>query len=109
MALNEPAAARPRRCLADCETGDVVEVLYILFGSLRMRFEEVGVRTGSRLRVRERADDVLHLRLEDGSTMEIGALHATFVEVRPLGTSEPLRPASLPEPGSALHPRSISA
>ncbi len=54
MAAHPRPGAEPLHSLAEAAPGELVEVVHILFGSLRQRFEDVGIRVGSRVRVRER-------------------------------------------------------
>lgn len=84
-----PAYGTPRpgsSCsLADVEPGDPLEVVHILFGSLRYRYEASGVTVGVRARCRERTPDRILLELAGGGTVQIEAVHAAFVEVAVLG------------------------
>jgi len=53
MAAHPRPDAEPLHSLAEAAPGDLVEVVHILFGSLRQRFEDLGIRVGTRMRVRE--------------------------------------------------------
>jgi hypothetical protein len=66
-------------------------VVHILFGSLRQRFEDVGIRVGTRVRVRERDAASLTLELPAGALAAVDAVHAAFVEVRPPAPDAPFR------------------
>lgn len=98
----ENVPAPVRQSLAEARPGDEVEVVHILFGSLRMQCEEWGVRVGTRARVVERTPDEVRLELPDGGSAAIGAIHASFVEVLLRRTPEPhlhpLRPAHADTP-----------
>lgn len=93
MAAHPRPSATPQRSLADAAPGDRVEVVYVLFGSLRDRYEVAGIRVGTRLRVRERDHDRLLVELPGGGLAPVDAVHAPFVEVRPLPEDAPRSPA----------------
>ena len=83
MAAHPRPDAAPLHCLAEAAPGELVEVVHILFGSLRQRFEDVGIRVGTRVRVRERGARGLVVELAGGARAAVDAVHAAFVEVRP--------------------------
>ncbi|HEX2095630.1 MAG TPA: FeoA family protein [Longimicrobiaceae bacterium] len=72
------------RSLAEASPGEQLEVAYILFGSLRRRYEALGVRLGTRIRCREWTAKTVVVELPDGRLAEVDGVHAPFVEVRPV-------------------------
>jgi Fe2+ transport system protein FeoA len=90
MAAHPRPDAEPLHSLAEAAPGDLVEVVHILFGSLRQRFEDLGIRVGTRMRVRERGEGVVTVELTGGARASVDAVHAAFVEVRP--PDAPFRP-----------------
>lgn len=97
MAAHPRPSAEPLHSLAEAAPGDLVEVVHILFGSLRQRFEDVGIRVGTRVRVRERDAASLTLELPAGALAAVDAVHAAFVEVRPPAPDAPFM-SVLPSP-----------
>lgn len=83
MAAHPRPDASPLHSLAEAAPGELVEVVHILFGSLRQRFEDLGIRVGTRIRVHERGAHGLVVELAGGATAAVDAVHAAFVEVRP--------------------------
>ncbi|HEX8272989.1 MAG TPA: FeoA family protein [Longimicrobiaceae bacterium] len=83
MAAHPRPAAAPLHSLAEAAPGDLVEVVHILFGSLRQRFDDLGIRPGTRMRVRERGAAGYVLELPGGATAAVDPVHAAFVEVQP--------------------------
>ena len=69
-------------------------MVHILFGSLRQRFEDVGIRVGTRMRVRERGAGGITVELPGGALTSVDAVHAAFVEVRPPAADTPSRPVA---------------
>jgi len=101
------AHGRPRPSsfcsLADVEPGDPLEVVHVLFGSLRYRYEASGLTPGARARCRERTPDRIRLELADGRIAEVDATHASFVEVSLLAPDGRSRaPAHSPSPLAVL-------
>ncbi len=92
MSSHPRPGAEPLHSLAGAAPGDRVEVVHILFGSLRQRFEDVGIRVGTRMRVRERDAAGMTVELVGGSLVSVDAVHAAFVEVRPPAADAPFRP-----------------
>ncbi|HEX7238869.1 MAG TPA: hypothetical protein VF263_01275 [Longimicrobiaceae bacterium] len=119
MSTRRSPVAGSLHSLAEAEPGDHLEVVYILFGSLRKRYEATGVRVGTRLRCLERTRECVRVRLPDGGTVEVEGVHAPFVEVRPLdpertGHDRPADRGSFPlyrlpgraaEPETQTHPK----
>jgi hypothetical protein len=108
MAAHPKPVAVPRS-LADAAPGDLVEVVHVLFGTLRQRYEPAGIRVGARLRLRERRRRKVVVELPSGSVAEVDEVHAPFVEVRPLSAEAApgTRPDALtltPLPGSPRLP-----
>jgi Fe2+ transport system protein FeoA len=93
MAAHPRPDSEPLHSLAEAAPGERVEVVHILFGSLRQRFEDLGIRVGSRVRVRERGAHGLVVELAGGATLSVDAVHAAFVEVRPPLADSPHGPA----------------
>ncbi len=83
------------RSLAESAPGDFVEVVYVLFESLRQHCEKAGIRPGTRMRFRGRTGKRVVLELPGGSLAELNAVHAPFVEVRPV-PYDPLQGAAAP-------------
>lgn len=83
MAAHPPPAAAQLRSLADATPGTLVEVVHILFGSLRERYAAAGIRAGTLLRLRCRSAERVLVELAGGAVAEVEAVHAPFVEVRP--------------------------
>ncbi len=81
---------RKARSLADVPAGRTVEIVNILFDSLRQKYREAGVQAGTRARFEKRTDDGIRLRLPDGSRARIAADQARFIEVRVLPDRPPL-------------------
>lgn len=81
---------RTARSLADVPAGRTVEIVHILFDSLRQKYREAGIRAGTRARFERRTDDGIRLRLPDGSPARIAEDQARFIEVRVLPDSLPL-------------------
>ncbi len=94
MAAHPRPDAEPIHSLAEAAPGDLVEVVHILFGSLRQRFEDVGIRVGTRMRVRERGAGAMTVELPGGRVAGVDAVHAAFVEVRPPTADAPFRPVA---------------
>lgn len=92
MAAHPRPDAEPLHSLAEAAPGDLVEVVHILFGSLRQRFEDLGIRAGTRMRVRERGAGVVTVELAGGARASVDAVHAAFVEVRQPAPDAPFRP-----------------
>lgn len=92
MAAHPMPSAEPLHSLAEAAPGDRVEVVHILFGSLRQRFEDLGIRVGTRMRVRERDAGGVTVELPGGALASVDAVHAAFVEVRPPAADAPFRP-----------------
>ncbi|HEV2147498.1 MAG TPA: hypothetical protein VGR37_08845 [Longimicrobiaceae bacterium] len=90
MAAHLRPDAADLRSLAEAAPGDLVEVVHILFGTLRHRYEPAGVRVGATLRLRERHRRKLVVELPSGALAEIDEVHAPFVEVRPLSAGTAL-------------------
>lgn len=84
MAAHPKPDAAHLRSLAEAAPGDLVEVVHILFGTLRQRYESAGVRVGATLRLRERNRRKVVVELPSGALAEVDEVHAPFVEVRPL-------------------------
>lgn len=94
MAAHPRPSAEPLHSLAEAAPGDRVEVVHILFGSLRQRFDDVGIRVGTRMRVRERDAGGMTVELPGGALTSVDAVHAAFVEVRPPAADPPFRPVA---------------
>lgn len=103
MAAHPRSAAAPPHSLAESPPGTFVEVVHVLFGSLRQRYESAGIRAGARLRLRGRTGDRLVVELTGGATAEVDAGHAPFVEVRPLAAT-PAPDLALPGHGPWPYP-----
>lgn len=97
MAAHPRPDAAPRHSLVEAAPGELVEVVHILFGSLRQRFEDAGIRVGTRMRVRERGARGLVVELAGGARTAVDAVHAAFVEVRP-STADSLLRTAVPAP-----------
>ena len=93
MAAHPRPGAEPLHSLAEAVPGDRVEVVHILFGSLRQRFEDLGIRVGTRMRVREREAGTMTVELFGGALVGVDVVHAAFVEVRPAADA-PFRPVA---------------
>lgn len=91
MAAHPRPGAAPLHSLAEAAPGDLVEVVHILFGSLRQRFEDLGIRPGTRMRVRERGAGGFVLELPGGALAAVDPVHAAFVEVQPSTPDIPYR------------------
>jgi hypothetical protein len=92
MAAHPRPSAQPLHSLAEAAPGDRVEVVHILFGSLRQRFDDVGIRVGTRMRVHEHGTQGVTVELPGGALVGVDAVHAAFVEVRPPAADLPFRP-----------------
>lgn len=68
--------------LAAVKDGESIEVVYILFDSLRAFGEARGVRSGSRLRCRASGSSTIVLESETGTTVLFPRDLARFVRVR---------------------------
>ena len=101
MAAPSRPAGPGLHSLADATPGAPVDVVYVLFGGVRQHYEAAGIRAGTRLRVRMRTDERVLVELADGRMVEVEAVHAPFMEVRP----HPSDAAAPPE----LTVRSIAA
>ncbi|HEX2187359.1 MAG TPA: hypothetical protein VHG51_00615, partial [Longimicrobiaceae bacterium] len=77
-----------------------MEVVHVLFGSLRHRYAAAGIRAGARLRLRCRTAERLLVELPGGAMAEVDAVHAPFVEARP----PPREAAAPPRTGRAPRP-----
>jgi Fe2+ transport system protein FeoA len=91
MAAHPRPSAAPLHSLAEAAPGDLVEVVHVLFGSLRQRFEDLGIRPGTRMRVRERGAGGFVLELPGGAMAAVDPVHAAFVEVQPPTSDIPYR------------------
>jgi len=93
---------RKARSLADVPAGKTVEIVHILFDSLRQKYREVGVRAGTRARFEKRTEDGIRLLLPDGSPARIAKDQARFIEVRVL--PDELSLGHMPIVGSTVRP-----
>ena len=91
MAAHPRPSAAPLHSLAEAAPGEHVEVVHVLFGSLRQRFEDLGIRPGTRMRVRGRGAAGLLLELPGGALAAVDPVHAAFVEVLPSVSDIPYR------------------
>jgi hypothetical protein len=71
--------------LAAVQNGESIEVVYILFDSLRAFGETRGIRSGSRLRCRASGASTLVLESESGETVLFPRDLARFIRVRRRG------------------------
>lgn len=101
-------AANFRLSLAEAEPGEALEVVAILFGSIRLQCEAWGIRAGTRVRVVERSPEATHLELEDGRPAEVEAPYAPFVEVKLLPRNEAPRNRARVDPGPESGPIVLS-
>lgn len=104
MAANRLSAAGFHLSLAQAEPGEALEVVAILFGSLRERCEGMGIRIGTRMRLLERTPDAIRLEMEGGRPVELGVLYAPFVEVLLLPQAGADRIAPAPESAPPIPP-----
>ena len=91
-AIPRPAPGR-LRSLAEAGPGDLLQVVSVLFGCLRQRYEDDGIRVGAKMLLLARTTETILVRLADGRRVEVEALHGHFVEVRQLVSDEAWRPA----------------
>jgi|GEM_PF-2223810 len=98
------------RSLAESAPGDFVEVVYVLFESLRQHCDAAGIRPGTRMRLRGRKGKRVVLEMPGGSLAELNAVHAPFVEVRPV-PGDPLQGAAPPSgrPAAVRRPVNLAA
>lgn len=83
------------RSLAEAGPGDILEIVNVLFGCLRQRYEGEGIRVGTKMLLLARTPDLILVQTADGRRVEIEAVHAHFVEVRQLVSDEAWRPGGI--------------
>lgn len=70
------------RSLAVVDPESVVEVEDILFGAIRDRCSEMGVRRGSVITCLEHGDDWVEVELPSGDSLRLSRAYAWFISVR---------------------------
>ncbi len=70
------------RALAEVKTGERVEVVDIVFDTIRELCPTLGIHLGDVFRCRERTSHAVLLMRGDGAQVEVDRFYASFVQVR---------------------------
>ncbi len=72
------------RALAASRVGQVIQVEYVLFDTVRDRLAEMGIRVGSVLECLESEPLSVRVRLPNGGETQVSRAFAWFVSTRPI-------------------------